>query len=39
MYSAHELMFDDPGLDPEEVGSVMSHMVTAQVMQLRREMR
>ena len=39
MYSAHELMFDDPGLDPEEVGRVMSHMVTAQVMQLRRETR
>jgi len=39
MYSAHELMFDDPALDPEEVGRVMSHMVTAQVMQLRRETR
>jgi len=39
MYSAHELMFDDPGLDPEEVGRVMSHMVTAQVMQLRRQAR
>ena len=39
MYSAHELMFDDPGLDPEEVGRVMSHMVTAQVIKLRREAR
>jgi hypothetical protein len=39
MYSAHELMFDDPALDPGEVGRVMSHMVTAQVMQLRRETR
>ena len=39
MYSAHELMFDDPGLDPEEVGRVMSHMVTAQVIRLRREAR
>jgi AcrR family transcriptional regulator len=39
MYSAHELMFDDPGLDAEEVGRVMSHMVTAQVLQLRRQAR
>ena len=39
MYSAHELLFDDPALDPAEVGRVMSHMVTAQVMQLRREGR
>jgi AcrR family transcriptional regulator len=37
MYSAHELLFDDPTLDPAEVGRVMSHMVTAQVVQLRRE--
>jgi AcrR family transcriptional regulator len=37
MYSAHELLFDDPKLDPEEVGEVMSRMVTSQVVQLRRE--
>jgi AcrR family transcriptional regulator len=37
MYSAHELMFDDPSLDPDEVSVVMSHMVTTQVLQLRRE--
>lgn len=37
MYSAHELMFDDPTLDANEVGQVMAHMVTAQVLQLRRE--
>ena len=37
MYSAHELLFDDPTLDPAEVGAVMSNMVTSQVVQLRRE--
>jgi AcrR family transcriptional regulator len=37
MYSAHELLFDDPGLDPREVGKVMSQMVAAQVVRLRRE--
>ena len=37
MYSAHELMFDDPSLDPDEVSVVMSHMVTTQVLQLRKE--
>ena len=37
MYSAHELLFDDPKLDAEEVGTVMSHMVTTQLVQLRRE--
>jgi AcrR family transcriptional regulator len=37
MYSAHELMFDDPSLDPDEVSAVMSHMVTTQVLQLRKE--
>ena len=37
MYSAHELLVDDATLDPAEVAAVMSHMVTTQVMQLRRE--
>ena len=37
MYSAHELLFDDATLDPLEVGTVMSQMVTAQLMRLRRE--
>jgi AcrR family transcriptional regulator len=37
MYSAHELLFDDATLDPLEVGTVMSQMVTTQLMQLRRE--
>jgi AcrR family transcriptional regulator len=39
MYSAHELLFDDPKLDPREVGEAMSRMVTSQVAQLRREAR
>lgn len=39
MYSAHELMFDDPTLDPEEVGRAMASMVTSQVMVLRKEAR
>src|ERR1700712_92382 len=34
MYSAHELLFDDATLDPMEVGSVMSQMVTTQLMLL-----
>ena len=37
MYSAQELLFDDPKLDAEEVGTVMSQMVATQVVQLRRE--
>ena len=37
MYSAHELMFDDPALDAGEVGAVMARMVTSQVVALRRE--
>jgi AcrR family transcriptional regulator len=37
MYSAHELMFDDPTLDAAEVGEIMARMVTAQVMQLRKQ--
>jgi AcrR family transcriptional regulator len=37
MYSAHELLFDDPTLDPEEVGAVMAKMVTSQVVQLRKD--
>ena len=37
MYSAHEMLFDDATMDPLEVGAVMSQMVTAQLMQLRRE--
>jgi AcrR family transcriptional regulator len=37
MYSAHELLVDDDALDAGEVAAVMSHMVTTQVMQLRRE--
>ncbi len=37
MYSAQELLVDDATLDPAEVASVMSHMVTTQVVQLRRE--
>jgi len=36
MYSAHELLFDAPGLDAAEVGRVMSRMVTSQVVDLRR---
>jgi AcrR family transcriptional regulator len=39
MYSAHELLFDDATLDAQEVGSVMAQMVTAQLLQLRREAR
>ena len=37
MYSAQELLVDDATLDAAEVASVMSHMVTTQVVQLRRE--
>ena len=37
MYSAQELLVDDTTLDAEEVATVMSHMVTTQVVQLRRE--
>ncbi len=37
MYSAQELLVDDAALDAEEVAAVMSHMVTTQVVQLRRE--
>jgi AcrR family transcriptional regulator len=37
MYSAQELLVDDATLDAEEVATVMSHMVTTQVVQLRRE--
>jgi hypothetical protein len=37
MYSAQELLVDDATLDAAEVAAVMSHMVTAQVAQLRRE--
>jgi len=37
MYAAHELMFDDPSLDPSEVGRLMSAMVAAQVQALRKE--
>ena len=37
MYSAQELLVDDATLDAGEVATVMSHMVTTQVAQLRRE--
>jgi AcrR family transcriptional regulator len=37
MYSAQELLVDDATLDAVEVATVMSHMVTTQVLQLRRE--
>ena len=37
MYSAQELLVDDATLDAAEVATVMSHMVTTQVVQLRRE--
>ena len=37
MYSAQELLVDDVTLDATEVANVMSHMVTTQVTQLRRE--
>jgi hypothetical protein len=37
MYSAQELLVDDATLDAGEVATVMSHMVTTQVVQLRRE--
>jgi len=37
MYSAQELLVDDATLDADEVASVMSHMVAAQVLQLRKE--
>ena len=37
MYAAHELLVDDAALDADEVAAVMSHMVTTQVVQLRRE--
>jgi AcrR family transcriptional regulator len=37
MYSAQELLVDDATLDATEVATVMSHMVTTQVMQLRKE--
>jgi AcrR family transcriptional regulator len=36
MYSAHELLFDDPALDPAEVGGLMSGMVASQVAALRK---
>lgn len=36
MYAAHELMFDDPSLDPAEVGRLMSAMVASQVVALRK---
>jgi AcrR family transcriptional regulator len=36
MYSAHELLFDDPTLEPREVGELMSGMVAAQVAALRK---
>jgi len=36
MYSAHELLFDDPALDADEVGRLMSAMVTSQVVALRK---
>jgi AcrR family transcriptional regulator len=39
MYSAHELLFDDPALDPREVGELMSAMVAAQVVALRKTAR
>jgi AcrR family transcriptional regulator len=39
MYSAHELLFDDPALDPREVGELMSGMVAAQVAALRKTAR
>ena len=38
MYSAHELLFDDPALDPAEVGKLMSEMVAAQVVALRKDL-
>ena len=37
MYSAQELLVDDATLDANEVATVMSHMVSTQVMQLRKE--
>jgi AcrR family transcriptional regulator len=37
MYSAQELLVDDATLDADEVATVMSHMVTTQVVQLRKE--
>ena len=37
MYSAQELLVDDATLDAAEVATVMSHMVTTQVAQLRKE--
>ena len=37
MYSAQELLVDDATLDAVEVATVMSHMVTTQVTQLRKE--
>lgn len=37
MYSAQELLVDDATLDADEVAAVMSHMVTTQVLQLRKE--
>jgi AcrR family transcriptional regulator len=36
MYSALELLYDDPALDPEDVGKLMSAMVAAQVVALRK---
>jgi len=36
MYSAQELLVDDATLDASEVADIMSHMVTTQVMQMRR---
>ena len=35
--AAQELLVDDATLDADEVAAVMSHMVTTQVLQLRKE--
>jgi len=35
LYGAHELLFDDPGLDPQAVAHTMAQMVAAQLMRLR----
>jgi AcrR family transcriptional regulator len=37
MYAAHELLFDEPTLDPEAVGRMMAEMVAGQFTRLKRK--
>ena len=35
LYAAHELLFDDPALDPQAVATMMAEMVAGQLARLR----